>query len=303
MTPQTELSLRQFLCAPHLPARFALRVSGLSMAVALCVAASPVRAQRVELAANSGPAVAQEFAAVARASSPFAPTVVATGDVESSSSSTASRLPEAPSAPLRASFSQTPAGSAHQAPLYAVSVPEGWSAQQLTAGQKFAYSIRESYSFDSFAEMFIAAGWGQWRNGEPNYGTDRGAFGERLGASAIHETTENIFSDGIMAPILHEDPRYYVDGSSHNVVHRALYAATRPLITRTDSGHSTVNISLLTGYAASAAVTYGYYPPINQNFHDTAATYGDSLLGAALGFLYDEFSPDIYGALHLHKRQ
>ena len=78
--------------------------------------------------------------------------------------------------------------------------------------------------------------------------------------------------------------------------------ATRPLITRTDSGGSTVNVALLAGYAGASAISYTYYPQINKNVHDTAATYGSTLEGAAIGFLASEFSAEIFQALHLAKK-
>jgi uncharacterized membrane protein YfcA len=105
-----------------------------------------------------------------------------------------------------------------------------------------------------------------------------------------------------MAPVLHEDPRYYVEGPRHNIVHRTLYAITRPIITRTDGGHSTLNGAVLVGYAAGSALSYTYYPEINKNFKDTAATFGGSLAGAAIGDFVSEFIDDTLQALHLEKK-
>ena len=62
--------------------------------------------------------------------------------------------------------------------------------------------------------MATAASYEQALNGSPNYGTDAGAYGQRVGAAAIRDASQTIFSDSIMAPILREDPRYYVMGKS-----------------------------------------------------------------------------------------
>ena len=43
---------------------------------------------------------------------------------------------------------------------------------------------------------------------------DSGAFGERLGAAGIRDTTQGVFTDSVFAPLLHEDPRYYMAGQS-----------------------------------------------------------------------------------------
>ncbi len=155
------------------------------------------------------------------------------------------------------------------------------------------------YSISNLVAVFASAGYSHVTNGQPNYGTDKGAFGERLGAAAIRETSQGIFTDMVFAPLLHEDSRYYVEGIKYNPFHRTLYAITRPLITRKDDGGNTVNGALLLGYAASAAITPAFYPQSNRNFHDTAATYAASIGGAALGFFVTEFTSDALYALHL----
>jgi hypothetical protein len=163
--------------------------------------------------------------------------------------------------------------------------------------------LGDLYSVENFAAIILSAGYEHVLNSEPNYGTDKGAFGERLGAAAIRETTQGVFSDMVFAPLFHEDNRYYQMGPAKNPVKRTLYAVTRPFITKTDAGNSTVNGSLLAGYAAAAALTPAYYPQINRNFHDTASTFGSSIGGAALGFFVNEFSSDVLIALHLKHAQ
>ena len=55
-------------------------------------------------------------------------------------------------------------------------------------------------------------GWEQLINSNPQYGTDSGAFGERLGAAALLQNSRAVLSDGIMAAIFRQDPRYYRQG-------------------------------------------------------------------------------------------
>jgi hypothetical protein len=218
------------------------------------------------------------------------------GDELDSSSSTAVGLREdagLPENPVAGEF----------APIYTKYIPAGERAQSINARDKVVIGLRDLYSPSNFGAIIIVAGYEHVLNGQPNYGTDRGAFGERLGAAGIRETTQGVFTDSIFAPLLHEDPRYYVEGSQYGFIHRAVYAATRPLITRTDSGRASINGSLLLGYAASSAVTYTYYPKSNQNFHDTASTFGGAIGGAALGFFVSEFTSDVLVKLHLQKKQ
>jgi hypothetical protein len=135
----------------------------------------------------------------------------------------------------------------------------------------------------------FAAGYEQLTNTAPNWGTDRGAFGVRLGDAAIRATTEDFLSDGVMAPLFHLDPRYYRLGRRHKPLARVLYAATRPLITRTDSGRTVPNFSLMAGNLAGSALTNLYYPQQNRGVAQTFATFGSGLGGSAVGFGIAEF--------------
>jgi hypothetical protein len=206
---------------------------------------------------------------------------------------------------LRASTSavtRVVVSTAQVAPIAMKHIPAGWVAQALSVHDKMSMGARSLYSPFSMLGYLVTAGYEQVENGQPNYGTNASAFGQRLGATVLRDSTESAFSDIVFAPLLHEDPRYYVQGPQHNFIHRVLYAATRPLITRTDNGRETVNSAELLGYASASALSYTYYPAINQNFHDTAATFGGSLLGSALGDLVIEFSGQLLGEMHIKKQ-
>ena len=224
-----------------------------------------------------------------------------------------SSLPEAPvpqsrrrGTPSSTSGPSTsgPSTSGQAAPvasLYDVNIPSGWKAQPLTARDKVVLGARQLYSFENVASIAIVAGYTHIVDGQPNYGVNSKAFAQRLGAAAVRESSQTVFAEMIMAPLLHEDPRYYVKGPGTGFLKRSVYAATRPLITRTDAGNSTVNAALLIGYAGSAALTPAFYPPINRNFQDVAATFGGSIGGAALGYFVIEFTDDALTALRLKR--
>jgi hypothetical protein len=179
-------------------------------------------------------------------------------------------------------------------------IEPGQIVPSLNAGDKVALGLRDAFSLFSVSAWFSSAGYSHVLNTSPNYGTDRGAFGERLGASAIRDITEGTFSDSIMSPILHEDPRYYRMGKGHNIFARAIYAATRSVITRTDGGHMSPNLALIVGNAGGSALTNTYYPQQNRGFEQTAETFGGSMGGSALGFVVSEFYDDV---IHPHRHQ
>jgi hypothetical protein len=237
--------------------------------------------------------------------------------VAKSADASSGTLPEDPGTHLNA-FSSSNAGAPEPqmqltpqsatkagpfAPEYSMTISAGFNAQPWTARDKFIGGARDLYAPASLLGIVFSAGYSHVTNGQPNYGVDKGAFGQRLGATAIRDSTETFLSESVLAPIFHEDPRYYVEGPRYNLFHRTLYSITRPLITRSDSGKNTVNAAVLIGYAAGSASSYAYYPAINQNFKDTAATYGGSLAGAAIGDFVSEFTDDVFQALHLEKKR
>jgi hypothetical protein len=177
-------------------------------------------------------------------------------------------------------------------------------AQPMSVKDKVVGGITSStFSLYSALGWLASAGWEQATNGSPNYGTNSTAFGQRFGAAVARNVSEGIFSISLFAPIFHEDPRYYVMGSGHPFVKRLVYAGTRVLITRSDSGHSTPNLSLIAGNAAGSALTIEYYPAKNTSFGEVAETFGGSLGGSALGYVVDEFIVDALIKLHIRKHE
>ncbi|WP_188760067.1 hypothetical protein [Edaphobacter acidisoli] len=177
------------------------------------------------------------------------------------------------------------------------------TAPRLTIFDKALGGLRDSVYPPSQVAWIASAGWSQLINRSPNYGTDKGAFGQRLGASAVRDISETVFSKSVFAPVFHEDPRYYRMGPGHGIIQRGVYAATRVFVTRTDEGRATPNYALLVGHAGGAALTVTYYPARNTSFGGVSRTFATSLGGAALGFVADEFLDDVLHAVHLKKAE
>ncbi len=179
-------------------------------------------------------------------------------------------------------------------------IEPGQSAPSLTSGDKVVIGVKEAFSPLAAAGWFASAGWEHLTNSSPNYGTDRGAFGQRLGASVIRDSSESILSDSVMAPLLHEDPRYYRMGPGHNFFVRVVYSGTRAILTRTDSGKTSLNFSLLAGTLAGSALTNTYYPKVNHGAGQTMETFGGGIGGSAIGYVVGEFFSDFTSLFHKH---
>jgi len=247
----------------------------------------PFGAAQAPLASNP---VAGIIAASTRLDIPDSP-----GFLFSSSSSSAD--------PDSASFDPGTNPVFKHSPHLRLTVYQGEVASPMTVSDKIKGGLKNSVSLFSMMGWLASAGYEQMTNGSPNYGTDAGAFGQRLGIVAIHGISNGVFSNSLFAPIFHEDPRYYVMGPGHPFLKRFVYAATRVIISRTDSGHSAPNFALFAGNAGGAALTVTYYPAQNTTFSQVTRTFGTSLAGSAFGFIVDEFIVDALVDVHLKKKQ
>ena len=211
-----------------------------------------------------------------------------------------SSLPDAPAPAVAASSELVKATSAaaqkQDAPLHRKIagpfdkfVEEGEMAPQLTAGDKVMIGLRGSVSPYAVIGWITSATYSEAIDGSPYYGQDGKDYLQRLGAAAARATSEDIFTNSVMASVLHEDPRYYQLGRGHRFVSRLGYSLSRVVVTKTDTGAQTVNFAVLTGNLAGSALTQAYYPPSSRGFDGVMKTFGTSLLGQAVGDLFQEF--------------
>jgi len=290
----------------------ALPLAAITLPVCAQSLCSPAGQSHALLLAASN---SDRFNFAAAAADPFAAYVSSS----SSASDAEAALPDAPSfqfshkkkpkaAPDTDNGLPTPATRVYRNPnapeigQYTKYIPAGYTTKRQTLKQKEITGAEDLYSFGNVAGWFISAGWSHLNNSSPNYGTDRGAFGQRLGAAAIRSTSEGVFTDMVFAPLLHQDLRYYVKGPQYNVAYRSLYAASRVIIARRDSRSTTPNTALLAGYLATAGLTQAYYPSVNRGWNNFTSTYFSSLGGAVLSNIFSEFQTDILITLHLKKK-
>ena len=211
-------------------------------------------------------------------------------------------LPDAPTvAPADAGVGQAGAPAINQpvAPKYTVVILPGQGAVPLSVGDKVALGFRQQVSPFTMLSRVVSATWSQAVDSQPHYGQGWAPYGQRVGAAFARGAVQDIASISVFSPIFRDDPRYYVLGRRHKLINRAIYAATRVVITRTDSGHNTVNAPLLLGYAAASGANMAYYPERDRNFHDAATGYLGSLGGGALGMEVNEFIGDALRIVHL----
>ncbi len=100
--------------------------------------------------------------------------------------------------------------------------------------------------------------------------------------------------------IFHQDERYYALGSG-SIAKRALYAASRVLITPSYSGRNSFNASEIFGRAMAQGISATYYPSSDRTLGDLATKYGYAIMRDSLTNVFREFWPDIAThVLHRH---
>src|SRR6202020_987989 len=131
------------------------------------------------------------------------PIALAQTEVNSANTSTASlSLPDSPGflASIESSSSYPDFGTtsdasdpvsslapAHHNKLFShreITIEPGQAVPRLSAQNKVVLGLEQSFTLFSVVGWVTSAGYSQLVNGSPNYGTDSGAFGMRLGATA-----------------------------------------------------------------------------------------------------------------------
>ena len=170
----------------------------------------------------------------------------------------------------------------------------------VTVAQKWQFFVQETFSPMTIVASAATAGESQATNTDPKYGLGSIAMAKRFGAASVDNVTQNFFCDFVMASAFHEDNRYRRRGERYGFWSRVGYAVSRAVVTRTDSGASTVNWSNFTGTALSVALSNAYYPARSRNLNATAINWGFSTAGTGFGNLAPEFLPDFKRWLHRH---
>src|SRR5579883_1092419 len=164
----------------------------------------------------------------------------------------------------------------------------------LTRAQKWDLALRETIDPFNVISAGIGAAFSQEGNQTPKYGEGSRAFGKRYGAALADMTTQNLFSAGVLATVLHQDPRYFRMGpEGGGIPKRVLYSVSRLFIARQDSGKQTFNFSGIGGMMLGIAASNLYYPSASVNGEVMAGRLTTSLFGGVTGNLMSEFWPDL----------
>ena len=172
-----------------------------------------------------------------------------------------------------------------------------------TVKDKFVAAGHDSFDYGSFILAAFQAGVSIDGNSYPEFGKGPLGYGRYYWRTLLDTADENFMVGGVFPAAFRQDSRFYTLGHG-SIAHRALYAATRVLITRGDNGNEQPNFSEIIGAGAASGISATYYPERYRTWTKVGQKWLTGCLIDSANFTFKEFYPDINNRLktHFHKQ-
>ena len=161
-------------------------------------------------------------------------------------------------------------------------------------------AARGESGFLSALPALISAGYGQLTD-TPDYGTDSGAFGDRVAAAFVRQATMRFFCSSMFPVLMHEDPRTTPQSIRRLRKPSRVGGGARAGDAERQREPQCQRFHIL-GHLAASLLTLAYYPSKSRTTHVVMQTWGTSIAGAAGNNLFLEFVPDALNAWHNRKQ-
>jgi hypothetical protein len=165
-----------------------------------------------------------------------------------------------------------------------------------TVKDKFKTGALDSFDYSAFIFVGIQAGIAQATNSYPAFRQGAAGYGRYYWHTFADQTDENLWVEGILPSVLRQDSRYYTLGHG-GFFKRGLYAVSRTVITRTDSGRETFNASEIVGAGTAAGISSLYYPTQYRTWTKVGQRWLTNVLLDFGTFAAKEFWPDVNHAI------
>lgn len=163
-----------------------------------------------------------------------------------------------------------------------------WKAAPMTAKQKYKLAFRTQGDPTTFLIVAGVAGAEQYNGTYPGYGPGIEGYGKRYGAALADATTGRFIGSAILPSLLHQDPRYFYQGTG-SIRSRTWHAFASAFVCRGDNGRQQPNYSHILGNLAAGAIANAYHPASSRGVALTFETLGVTTTGSMIGNLFREF--------------
>jgi hypothetical protein len=199
-------------------------------------------------------------------------------------------VPETP-APPALDEATPPAAALNHQHLFGVlpnytTVEQTMDAGRVTAHDKFAMASLNT--FDPYVYPFV----GFVATLNRTFGPGIHGFVKQYPASLADNAIGNFMTTAVVPSALHQDPRYFERGTG-SIAGRIAYAASRSIVTRSDTGGAQLNMSELGGNGIAAGLSNFYYPTADRTVSATLSRWGGQVLWDTLSNEAKEFWPDV----------
>jgi len=160
--------------------------------------------------------------------------------------------------------------------------------EPLTGKMKFHLAYKSLTNPAFFARTVAWAGVQQARDNPSEWHQGTEGYSKRLGAGFADAVTGSLISNAILPTLLHQDPRYFYDGTGTKWS-RARHAMAAPFVCKGDNGRWQPNYSQMGGSLIGYSIATAYYPSSNRNAGYVFQTFGIDMGLHVVGSLAQEF--------------
>jgi hypothetical protein len=161
----------------------------------------------------------------------------------------------------------------------------------ISAGRKMTIAAKDSFDWPVYLTSGLFASLYQLEDQNHSFGQGMSGYAKRFATSYGDQMMGNMFTEGIIPALGHQDPRYFRLGEGSKKS-RAWYAVTRIFVARMDSGRNSFNFSEWGGNAIAVAVSNSYYPD-TRNVSDNVQKLMVQCATDAFSNVLKEFWPDV----------
>jgi hypothetical protein len=288
----------------------AIRLSCLAVGLAAVLAAASIQAQESASGEESGEVTVSSRGEGASATRTVSASDVSPQDVaqEQNTPRTAtptddrSSLPEAPAPNVKpgAQGDDKEYGKQDKRILWIIPNYRAVSANThlppLNFKSELWLATQDTFDYSDFIFVGVLAGADMAQKGEPPFGQGAEGFGKYYWHVFVDGGIENYMTEAIVPAATKEDPRYYTMGKG-GFFKRTGYAVSRLLVTRTNSGGRTFNLSEVIGAGAAAGLGNFYYPAESNPWVKTYQRWGTEVGLDGVFNVFKEFWPDVNQAI------